>query len=119
MIDTINKKIYIFPLVIIVVAALAVIAAVRFLPNDQPIQKVLFLNSSKLLAASTKQIMGMKLANDQAATVSTGLAENMKRLVMEYREQGFIVLNSSAAFTYPEKYDITASFAERLGVEIE
>jgi len=51
--------------------------------------------------------------------VSTGLAENMKRLVMEYREQGFIVLNSSAAFTYPEKYDITASFAERLGVEIE
>ena len=117
--DTMNRKAYLPALVITVVAALAVITAVLFWPNDQATQKVVFLNSSKFLAASTKQIMDMKLDKDQAETVSTGLAVNMKKLVMEYRDQGFIVLNSSAALTYPEEFDITASFAERLGVELE
>ena len=117
--EMMNRKALLPILLTAVITALAVVAAAQFMAKEHSAQKVVFRTSGKLLAASTKQIMDMKLDKDQSATISAGLAGNMKTLVQEYRTQGFVVLNSSAALTYPEELDITASFAERLGVKLE
>lgn len=83
-------------------------------------QKIVMLDTRKLLAASTKQIMANKeLNNEQMAVVSQKLAINMQKLVTSYRDQGYIILNSNAVIAFPAAMDITVPFAEQLGVTVE
>lgn len=86
--------------------------------SDHP--KVVVLDSRKLMSASMKQIMSNNnLSNDQIAVVSEKLAKNMQTLMSEYRAQGFVVMNSNSLLAWPEEVDITAQFADRLGVKID
>lgn len=83
-------------------------------------QKIVVLNSPKIIAAATKQIMSnTELSPDQVSQVSQKLAGNMQKLIESYHAQGYIVLNSNALLTYPAEIDITANFAEQLGVKID
>lgn len=103
----------------------AIFAVYKFYPGlvstpQAPQQKMVVLDTRKLLAASTKQIMSSKdLTNEQVGVVSQKLAQNMQKLVASYRDQGYIVLNSSAVIAHPDGMDITVQFGEQLGVKVE
>lgn len=88
--------------------------------NGYQSHKLVVLNSSKLIAASTKQIMDNKaLSPEQVDEVSKKLAVNIRKLVESYRDNGYIVLNSNSVLSAPAELDITANFAEQLGVKID
>lgn len=82
--------------------------------------KFVVLNSTKLVAASTKQIMDNKaLSPEQVGEVSKKLAINIRKLVDSYREEGYVVLNANAVLSAPAEMDITATFAKQLGVKLD
>lgn len=83
-------------------------------------QKIIVVDSKKILLSSTKQIMANKeLTTEQIGTVSQKLAINMQKLIETYRLNGFIVINSAALLTWPSEIDETAKFADQLGIKIE
>lgn len=82
-------------------------------------QKIVVMNVSKLIAAYTKQIMDDKaLTPEQANELSGKIATNLQKVVIYYRDHGYIVLNGSNVVTWPSSIDITKTTADELGIKL-
>lgn len=83
-------------------------------------QKTVVLNTDKISRASIKQIVEDKtLSNDQAKLVGQKLAANMKMLASDYQAKGYTIIDSRALMVWPSDVEITAQFAEKLGVKLD
>lgn len=110
-------------LFIVVVLALGAASAYNYshIPRAQPTvqQKFVVLDTKLLLTASTKQITDNKdLTLEQASEVSLKLANNLKKVIESYRDQGYVVLNGNSLVTWPATIDITKQTADQLGVQL-
>lgn len=109
-----------------IAAAAVILLAYLWMKNYQvakpesSAQKIVVLNTSKIITGSTKQIMESKdLTNEQISAVSSKLADNLHKVIVQYREQGYVVMNSNALVAWPDDIDVTAKVADTLGVKID
>ena len=86
--------------------------------NKSP-QKIVVLDTQTIIKAATRQITEDKsLSIEQVGEVSKKLADNLKKVVVSYHDQGYIVFNGTALVTWPESVDITKTTADQLGVKL-
>lgn len=103
-------------LVSVLVAAVAALYLTGGRGGDEQ-QKIVILNTKKLLDAKIEQVSS--LSSIQAAAAETdGFVQKLKAITEEYTASGHVVLNGAYVVNWPDRLDVTKAVAGQLGVDL-
>ncbi|EPF6482955.1 hypothetical protein [Acinetobacter baumannii] len=107
----------------ILVSILALILAYKYNLIKMPISpategaKVVVLDTARLAYSATVPYMSKQLTPEQAQQVSLQYRDNLQKVIQEYTDNGYIIINRSAVYVTSEKNDITDQVIKSLGFE--
>ena len=107
----------------ILVSILALILAYKYNLIKMPISpategaKVVVLDTARLAYSATVPYMSKQLTPEQAQQVSLQYRDNLQKVVREYTDNGYIIINRSAVYVTSETNDITDQVIKSLGFE--
>lgn len=107
----------------ILVSILALILAYKYNLIKMPVSpategaKVVVLDTARLAYSATVPYMSKQLTPEQAQQVSLQYRDNLQKVVREYTDNGYIIINRSAVYVTSETNDITDQVIKSLGFE--